>query len=30
MGQYYLIANMDKKEYIESNRFLKLMEWSYR
>lgn len=29
MGQYYLIANMDKKEYIESNRFLKLMEWSY-
>lgn len=29
MGQYYLVANMDKKEYIQSDGFFKLMEWSY-
>lgn len=29
MGQYYLVANMDKKQYIQSNGFVKLMEWSY-
>lgn len=29
MGQYYLVANVDKQEYMECNHFLKLMEWSY-
>lgn len=30
MGQYYLIANMDKKEFFKSSGGLKLMEWSYQ
>ena len=29
MGQYYLVANIDKKEYMISPDFVKLMEWSY-
>lgn len=29
MGQYYIVANMDKEEYMESHNFVKLMEWSY-
>lgn len=29
MGQYYLVANVDKREYMQSNGFVKLMEWSY-
>ena len=29
MGQYYKIVNIDKKEYMESNSGVKLMEWSY-
>lgn len=29
MGQYYLVANMDKKQYIQNDGFFKLMEWSY-
>lgn len=29
MGQYYLVANMDKQEYMECIGSLKLMEWSY-
>lgn len=30
MGQYYLVANIDKKEYMISPDFVKLMEWSYK
>lgn len=29
MGQYYIVANIDKKEYMRSNGGVKLMEWSY-
>ncbi|EFP61822.1 hypothetical protein DWW36_02230 [Erysipelotrichaceae bacterium AF15-26LB] len=29
MGQYYLVANIDKQEYMECTGSLKLMEWSY-
>lgn len=32
MGQYYIIANMDKKEFLHPHRYgsgMKLMEWSY-
>ena len=29
MGQYYIVANIDKKEYMISPDFVKLMEWSY-
>lgn len=29
MGQYYLVANIDKKEYMESKDVKKLTEWSY-
>lgn len=29
MGQYYLVANVDKQEYMQGNGFVKLMEWSY-
>lgn len=33
MGQYYVIANMDKMEYLHPHRYgngMKLMEWSYK
>jgi len=29
MGQYYKIVNLDKKEYVKDNGFLKLMEWNW-
>ena len=32
MGQYYVIANVDKKEFLHPHRYdngMKLMEWSY-
>lgn len=29
MGQYYMVVNLDKKEYIRPEYGLKLMEWSY-
>lgn len=29
MGQYYIAVNIDKKEYIEPDCGVKLMEWSY-
>lgn len=29
MGQYYIAVNIDKKEYIEPDCSVKLMEWSY-
>lgn len=29
MGQYYVVINIDKKEYMESESGVKLMEWSY-
>ena len=29
MGQYHMIVNVDKKEYLRSNGGLKLLEWGY-
>ena len=29
MGQYHMIINVDKKEYLRSNGGLKLLEWGY-
>ena len=29
MGQYHMIINVDKKEYLRSNAGLKLLEWGY-
>lgn len=29
MGQYYVVVNIDKKEYIKPDCGVKLMEWSY-
>lgn len=29
MGQYYVVVNIDKKEYMEAESGVKLMEWSY-
>lgn len=29
MGQYYVVVNIDKKEYMSSEGGVKLMEWSY-
>ena len=29
MGQYYVVVNIDKKEYMRSEGGVKLMEWSY-
>lgn len=30
MGQYHIIANFDKKEYLDSRHGSKLMEWDYQ
>lgn len=29
MGQYYMVVNIDKKEYMKADGGVKLMEWSY-